>query len=133
VLYTIPAGTAVLISTFSCFQFQYQGELVMMVPAYVAQKLNQLNRHRKKLIHELFFIVSMENNKDTELLEFVFPNISDSKKPHCHPLSLASYHLEDMNILHIFNQKVIAFGFICLVQKTMGSRNTIWNWSEVIC
>jgi hypothetical protein len=29
---------------------------VMMVPAYVAQKLNQLNRHRKKLIHELFFI-----------------------------------------------------------------------------
>ena len=27
---------------------------VMMVPAYVAQKLNQLNRHRKKLIHEFF-------------------------------------------------------------------------------
>jgi hypothetical protein len=22
---------------------------------------------------------------------------------------------------------VIAFGFICLVQKTIGSRNTIWN------
>jgi hypothetical protein len=44
---------------------------VMMVPAYVAQKLYQLNRHRKKLIHELFFTVSMENNKDTELLEFV--------------------------------------------------------------
>jgi hypothetical protein len=42
---------------------------VMMVPAYVAQKFNQLNRHRKKLIHELFFIVSMENNKDTEILE----------------------------------------------------------------
>ena len=39
---------------------------------YVAQKLNQLNQHRKKLIHELFFIVSMENNKDTEILEFVF-------------------------------------------------------------
>jgi ribosome-associated translation inhibitor RaiA len=39
--------------------------------AYVAQKLYQLNRHRKKLIHELFFTVSMENNKDTELLEFV--------------------------------------------------------------
>jgi hypothetical protein len=31
---------------------------VMLVPAYVAQKLNQLNRHRKKLIHELFFITS---------------------------------------------------------------------------
>jgi hypothetical protein len=44
---------------------------VMMVPAYVAQKLNQLNRHRKKLFNELFFIVSMENNKDTEILEFV--------------------------------------------------------------
>ena len=36
---------------------------VMMVPAYVAQKVNQLNRHRKKLIDELFFIVSMENKR----------------------------------------------------------------------
>ena len=38
---------------------------------YVAQKLNQLNRHRNKLFKELFFIVTMENNKDTEILEFV--------------------------------------------------------------
>jgi hypothetical protein len=37
----------------------------------VCRTLNQLNQHRKKLIHELFFIVSMENNKDTEILEFV--------------------------------------------------------------
>jgi hypothetical protein len=35
--------------------------------------------------------------------------------------------------LHIFSQKVIAFGFICLVQKTIGSHNTMWNWSEGIC
>jgi hypothetical protein len=49
-LYTIPAGIAVLMFLMG-MPFILQ---VMMVPAYVVQKLNQLNRNRKKLIHELF-------------------------------------------------------------------------------
>jgi hypothetical protein len=44
---------------------------------------------------------------------------SEIEQPHCHPPSS--------------NTSVLSSGgggFICLVQKTIGSRNTIWNWSS---